>query len=56
MDPEANLDEQLLIARKLLDSNAMDLDTEDGLRLCELVIALNEWIRGGGFLPPQWKQ
>lgn len=27
----------------------------DGLRLAELVLALDGWIRGGGFLPDRWR-
>jgi hypothetical protein len=28
---------------------------EDGVRLAELVVALDEWIRKGGFLPYRWR-
>jgi len=54
MDPDANLKEQLLLAQK---ANKLDgeLTDEDAIRLAELVLALDEWIRNGGFLPKLWR-
>ncbi len=65
MDPDANLQEQLEIARSVVrnieqrEGNAMpDLseaeiaDAAD--RLAELILALDEWLRHGGFLPHPW--
>lgn len=49
MDPDANLEEQLLIA-----NNPDEMEISDGLRLAELVMSLHNWIRGGGFLPKAW--
>jgi hypothetical protein len=64
MDPNANLREQLELARadwgvsefdKLEPFNVDRLHTEH-LRLQELVLALDEWIRKGGFLPAAWQR
>ena len=58
MDPNANLDAQIEIARRVVknyqdpDSNGVDQD--DANQLAELVIALDDWIREGGFLPRKW--
>lgn len=62
MDPTSNLSEQLDLAAEINALN--DLDRYDAVqtrlkiaekadRLAELVIALNGWIKGGGFLPDQ---
>ena len=70
MDPEANLLEQLDLASAIIegadavaDADSMSEDLEashdvvdDAERLAELVIALDEWIRRGGFLPLGWKK
>ena len=55
MDPNANLAEQLRIARLLLDSTGEEPTNLEADRLAELVIALHEWIVKGGFLPDDWK-
>lgn len=62
MDPTANLKEQRELAARLLDgigchdySNLGDYEA-DVDRLCELVQALDGWIRRGGFLPEQWRK
>lgn len=52
MDPNANLKEQLELAEKLQRTHAID----DCQRLAELVLALNEWIEQGGFLPESWSK
>jgi hypothetical protein len=49
MDPNANLEEQRRIARRILDG-----DDRDAERLAELVEALDEWLASGGFLPSDW--
>lgn len=61
MDPSANLREQLKLARRLVDGEEPDDNpvavgayAVDAARLAELVIALDEWIKGGGFLPAPW--
>ena len=52
MDPNANLEEQVALAR-----NIVATETDDGIfenecaRLAELVLALDEWRRKGGFDP-----
>jgi len=61
MDPTANLKEQLELARSLTKGSdqlgAYDtVDTIDAVRLAELVLALDGWIKKGGFLPEQWKR
>ena len=67
MDPIANLDEQLTLSREIQalgesvpesaeSQTAAELDIclKAG-RLAELVLALDEWIRNGGFLPVRWE-
>jgi hypothetical protein len=49
MDPNANLTEQLRIARTLVDEEFPDAG--DVQRLAELVLTLDEWRRMGGFDP-----
>jgi len=56
MDPNSNLKEQLEITERMLDPDSEYVDSGDALRLAELVEALNEWIRKGGFLPKKWQQ
>lgn len=59
MDPNANLDEQIRIARAVLDANEdepMEDPEGDLRRMCELVEALDSWIRRGGFLPKVWER
>ena len=61
MDPDANLAEQLRLARgmqELSDADTAGADEElidQGLRIAELVIALNDWVRSGGYLPKAWQ-
>lgn len=52
MDPNANLEEMLRLARSILDTDD-DCD-ERATRLAELVEALDGWLRAGGFLPDRW--
>ena len=56
MDPNANLKEQLMLASRLLYQCENDErnDSNDVGELAELVIALNDWIASGGFLPSSW--
>jgi len=58
MDPDYNRYEQLQLASKLLEATENDrpVKDEDVLRLSELVIALDEWITKGGFLPKAWRE
>jgi hypothetical protein len=62
MDPDSNLNEQLQIARGLLADDEDKMSSSDmasalhsALRLAEYVVALDEWIRKGGFLPSSWR-
>lgn len=58
MDPTANLTEQLTLARRMIadydNPNGNGIDQDDAARLAELVVALDAWIRRGGFLPEPW--
>lgn len=62
MDPNVNLAEQRSIARCLLDmhdsGNVLDAGEieENAIMLADLVIALDEWITKGGFLPTTWRK
>ena len=64
MDPQENLMEQLRIAQDIQQFNdesedGPEWDTDDLIRnseqLAGLVIALNDWILNGGFLPQDWR-
>ena len=55
MDPMANVTEQLEIANEILDGPGDDPNaptySDEVVRLAELVLALDEWRRKGGFDP-----
>lgn len=59
MDPTANLKEQIQLACDIqrdvdkLDRELTPLECKANA-LGDLVVALNDWIRNGGFLPVQW--
>ena len=56
MDPDTNVCEQLSLARRIIvqiDSEK-PVDKDEANYLAELVLALDEWIRNGGFLPARW--
>ena len=55
MDPDTNLKEQLELANRILACGAHDMVDGELERLAELVEALDEWIRSGGFLPDAWQ-
>jgi hypothetical protein len=55
MDPNANLERQLILAQRIVDSYNEDGLKVDAEELADLVLALNEWIKKGGFLPKEWK-
>lgn len=57
MDPNANLEEQLELATFLAESDSTDATErlDVAVRLADLVLALDGWIRKGGFLPGKWK-
>jgi len=52
MDPDANLNEQLILAARLLRDETPDLT--DVVRLAELVESLHSWLGNGGALPAMW--
>ena len=56
MDPDANIAEQRRIAARILRAGqeSRPINPQDPQRLAELVGALDEWIRHGGFLPEAW--
>jgi len=59
LDPDENLRESLLVAADVLEAVDGDEPMGEGLlddaaRLAELVQAMDEWLRGGGFLPAAW--
>ena len=56
MDPDANLKEQLELAEciNLCQDRGEKCSQVDAARLAELVVALNEWLLTGGFLPQPW--
>lgn len=58
MDPDENLREQLKLASRCVEAYESDrpLHEADVYRMSELIIAMDEWIRNGGFLPKAWKE
>lgn len=57
MDPDANLEEQRELLKKMRDWDGkfgQDL-IEWGQRLADLVEALDDWMSKGGFPPKAWK-
>lgn len=61
MDPNENLREQLEISARIMhametgDYDAEDMEA-DACRLAELVLALDAWIKSGGFRPGIWSR
>lgn len=53
MDPDENLKQQLLLAKKMVSGSYTWTDAD---QLAELVTSLNEWIQRGGFLPKEWQK
>jgi hypothetical protein len=54
MDPNAAVTEMLRIANRLMDDSLITR-LDEAERLAELAIALDGWIRSGGFLPDAWE-
>ena len=59
MDPNANLAEQLELARAIEDCDCYSSYPCSrcggaATRLAELALSLDRWIFGGGFLPERW--
>lgn len=48
MDPIANIEEQVRIATRMVNGRVRGAEAE---RLAELVLALHEWRKAGGFDP-----
>jgi hypothetical protein len=63
VDPNANVREQVGLARQVLDkADLLYMSREEleevadmGVRLAELVVALDGWLGKGGFPPERWK-
>ena len=55
MDHNANLNEQIEIAQRLTDEDFHASLPGDAHRLAELVLALDDWLRRGGFVPRRWE-
>jgi hypothetical protein len=58
MDPNANLNEQIEIAQRAVEYDANSSPSavaRDLNRLSELVLALDDWLRRGGFVPRRWE-
>lgn len=67
MDPNSNLKDQVELAKAILAAalaaaeTADDGEVEDGqsffenaINLSEMVLALDQWLSNGGFLPTRW--
>ncbi len=54
MDPDSNLEEMLSDAAVILAAEDMASPLE--IAMAERIIALDEWIRKGGFLPNRWNR
>ena len=52
MDPDANLEEMLEIARTMVEDESPEAG--DANRIAELLLALDGWAKAGGFLPARW--
>jgi hypothetical protein len=57
MDPNANIEEQARIAAAIVEAHDAGQRPQqcDVDRLAELVLALDGWLRSGGFLPKAWR-
>lgn len=52
MDPNATLNEILDLAQRISEDKPSDISAG---RLAELVLALDDWMRRGGFVPRRWE-
>lgn len=55
MDPDENLKQQIRLANSIQKGGNRDHEY-DASTLADLVLALHEWIEGGGFLPAAWRK
>jgi hypothetical protein len=58
MDPNENLKEQLETADRIIQAVSEERFVHEGEAetLAELVLALDEWLKNGGFLPEEWRK
>ena len=56
MDPNACLEEALRNASRIIEELSSDEIADDAVQLATNVLALHDWIRGGGFLPNEWRR
>jgi len=54
MDPNQTLSRMRALAEHGVKTS--NLGWADKLELCELVLALDSWLSGGGFLPGRWER
>ncbi len=58
MDPNKNIAEQLRLAERVLMEHDLDervVSASAAVALAEHVLALDSWLRHGGFLPAAWR-
>lgn len=55
MDPQANAQAQVSVAREILEAEEQGMETDFGGVLAELVLALAAWRARGG-AEPDWKR
>jgi hypothetical protein len=58
IDPDASLAEQRALATAILERQDADMTDHrpDAERLTQLVLALDGWLGGHGFLPARWRR
>lgn len=56
MDPNKNLEEQLILAREIVRERNSSPNWSKEEELANLVLALDEWISKGGVLPKRWEE
>lgn len=54
MDPNVCLEILLRMAKRVNDTHLDMMDKYEAQMLAEYVLALDEWIKGGGFMPSRW--
>jgi hypothetical protein len=56
VDPDANLNEQRELCRKIMRATGKEMSmVQDAERLAELASSLDDWMTNGGFLPASWR-
>lgn len=59
MDPDQCLEDALAAAERIIDSPEEELSNDEmhdlAIDLAHSVFAIHDWIRGGGFLPKEWR-